>query len=193
MAANAPTLPRRRFRFLTERDEIATTHKVQSIAVLSHPMQRASHRTGTITVSTKLGDEERTFTFTVEDAARIPGWLKPTLKRATRLFLLPFNWDNEGGKVIERSSVMSAITSLMDLMGDNSSLPQWLPTSEGGVQLEWHEGGIDLEIEFSADGTESHVVFADLNKPERDWHGSLASNSEKLAPIFTTRLQRKIQ
>ncbi|KKM05511.1 hypothetical protein LCGC14_1753400 [marine sediment metagenome] len=42
--------------------------------------------------------------------------------------------------------------------------PQVVRTSNGGVQFEWREGGVDIEIEIGPDGEQ---VFAEKERNER--------------------------
>lgn len=52
------------------------------------------------------------------------------------------NWDSYGGKRIDPRAIDRAILMLDSLQGNW----QPVPCSDGGVQLELHEGGFDIEI-----------------------------------------------
>lgn len=88
--------------------------------------------------------------------------------------------------------MQSAIDTLLVVMSDNSALPQWSPTRAGGVQLDWHESGVDLEIEFDSDPDEEcgYAVFNDLNDEAADWSGPVRLNLERLCALLSTRLVR---
>jgi hypothetical protein len=189
-ACSALLMPRQPFRLLSDREEISATYSCQSIAVLAPGLVGVPRRGGEIRASAFIGDVEQAISVKIDDTSQIPDWLIPNLKRSVRLLFLPANWDLDGGKTIERRSINAAINALFEVMHENSSTPQWLPTSEGGVQLEWHEGGVDLEIEFSPDGSDGSIVFSDLREPGRDWHGPLQNNLHRLLPVFAERLQR---
>jgi hypothetical protein len=73
-------------------------------------------------------------------------------------------------------------------MDNQSALPQWTPGRDGGVQLDWHESGIDLEIEFSPTTVGGYVVFSDLEGRAPDSTGSVESNLEQLRKLFRERL-----
>jgi hypothetical protein len=57
---------------------------------------------------------------------------------------LPRNWDSYGAKKINPVAIRWA-KELLDKLGDG-----WIPvpTPEGGVQLEWHRDGVDIEIDI---------------------------------------------
>ena len=60
---------------------------------------------------------------------------------------LPLNWDSYGSPKIGEG----ALKVLQGL--------QVVPTSPGGIQVEWHCNGYDLEIEFNAAGGLETVLW----------------------------------
>lgn len=66
----------------------------------------------------------------------------PTL---AHLAALPENWDSHGGRPIDRD-----VLDLLALLLTEPAQP--VPLSSGGVQLEWHNGMWDVEIELAGDG-----------------------------------------
>lgn len=85
------------------------------------------------------------------DYARAPGAATPD-DPWSRLAVLTPGWDSYGAPAINPRAIARA--------------RQWLesvamvPTSEGGVQLEWHSEGHDVEMEFHPDGGMSPWVSA---------------------------------
>lgn len=63
---------------------------------------------------------------------------------------------------------------LNEVMEDFTPAPSCVPTSEGGIQLEWHRSGIDLEIEISPRGTVG-VYFRNPSASD-EWDDSLRGN-----------------
>jgi hypothetical protein len=74
-------------------------------------------------------------------------------------------------------------------MDQQSSLPAWTPTREGGVQLDWHENGIDLEIEFGPLFSDGYAVLVDREGRIEEWDGSVTSNLGSLRQMFSERLR----
>lgn len=191
MAANALTIAKATgAQFLSEREETTIAVISTNTTAFRGLFERMSEQPGIVKATARIGSTTRSIELAISDTNAIPSWLKPTLTHAIQLMLLPPNWDLEGGLPIQRASVGAALQGLSMLMTERSSLPQWIPTSEGGVQLEWHEANLDLEIEFSADGTAAQVVFGDLLDDHLDWHGALAANLERLKRLFEDRLLR---
>jgi hypothetical protein len=108
-----------------------------------------------------------------------PAWLERTLERLNHLLTLPPNWDSYGGKCIYLDDVLRALRLLAAVMGDRTPPPQIVPTSKGGVQLEWHEQGIDLEIEV-ATGSSVLASFED-SMTGTMWERTIGPDTSALA------------
>lgn len=76
-----------------------------------------------------------------------PAWLEPTTRALADLLWLPVGWDSYGACKVERAHVCAMLEILGHVMRDDTPIPSVAPTNRGGVQVEWHERGIDLEIE----------------------------------------------
>jgi hypothetical protein len=74
-------------------------------------------------------------------------WVEPTLKRLTQLLNLSANWDSYQGKPVDPANAWAAWRILEILMQDHACAPTLVPTCRGTIQAEWHDQGIDLEIE----------------------------------------------
>ena len=57
-------------------------------------------------------------------------------------------------------------------------LPAIVPTSAGGAQVEWHDAGIDLEIECYPDGR-IEVAIDDIQNG-LEWEGALEEATDRL-------------
>lgn len=81
-------------------------------------------------------------------AAIPPAWVAPTVDALGRLLSMPQGWDSYGARQVDPACVASAIDIALTIMHDRTPSPAVVPTSSGGIQLEWHTRGIDLEIEI---------------------------------------------
>jgi len=82
-----------------------------------------------------------------------PAWLEPLITRLTTIAQLPPNWDSYAAPQISIDAIRSAMNVMKFHTTWNTPSPEVVPMSSGGVQLEWHENGIDLEITCSSDGS----------------------------------------
>ncbi len=88
------------------------------------------------------------FVFEYDREGQTPPWVEGTVEALIRLLTLPDGWDSYGARSVDPACVKTAIEIALDIMHDRTPRPTIVPTSSGGVQLEWHTRGIDLEIEI---------------------------------------------
>jgi hypothetical protein len=74
-------------------------------------------------------------------------WQVPVVRLITELLELPANWNSYGSSRIRRDTAMFAIEILENVMAAGTPLPAVVPTPNGGIQLEWHENGVNFEID----------------------------------------------
>jgi len=75
-----------------------------------------------------------------------------------KLANLKENWDSYGAFEIDKDCMLESqflIDAFFDL-NNAIPIPSVVPCSNGHVQLEWHVGGVDLEIEVIA---EDHYAY----------------------------------
>lgn len=88
---------------------------------------------------------------------RVPAWLSPVVERLDHLLNLDEDWDSYGSCTIDLSVAERVIKFLDLFLDDDTPRPDIVPTSEGGVQLEWEKDEKELELEFRPNG--SYVVL----------------------------------
>lgn len=116
-----------------------------------------------------------------------PVWLMPTVQAMGELLSLPENWDSYGAHSINPAAVTFALQLLSETMRTDTPAPAVVPTSRGGVQLEWHTRGIDLEIEIQSPGR-IYVSYED-HQQDTEWEGELTSDLARLGS-FMSELSR---
>jgi hypothetical protein len=88
--------------------------------------------------------------------------LKPLAKYAT----LPRGWDSYAGHPLRWDAGFFALWILNAVMRPRTPIPRVVPSPVGGVQLEWHEKDIDLELHITAP-YEWELWFEDHRTGER--------------------------
>jgi len=114
-------------------------------------------------------------------------WFMPLLDRICELGELPLNWDSYDGLPIDLRTATFAVIVLFESLSKSDLLPSVVPTSCGGIQLEWHEGGVDLEIEILSPST-IEMSFTDGERDEDFENVDFQMIQEKLN-ILRGRLQ----
>jgi hypothetical protein len=69
-----------------------------------------------------------------------------TCNQIKALLNLPSNWNSYGAPPIRKDLADAACAFVNAVLHDDSPLPSAVPTSWGGIQLEWHIHGIDFEV-----------------------------------------------
>jgi hypothetical protein len=82
-----------------------------------------------------------------------------TVKTLIELLELPAGWNSYNAKPIRKENVTFAVDLLSRLMHENTPGPSVVPKVRGGVQLEWHTRGVNLEI--SIDSPDRVKFFAE--------------------------------
>lgn len=75
-----------------------------------------------------------------------PVGLMPVIDRLFELLELPHGWNSYNAKPVSKENAKVAVGILGRVMSADTPAPIVVPMVRGGVQLEWHTGGIDLEI-----------------------------------------------
>jgi|SRR5277367_2361629 hypothetical protein len=85
-------------------------------------------------------------------------WQRSAWLRLTQLIWLPPGWDGHQGKAVNPTIAEYAYSLLEALLRTPGvPLPSITPLSYGGIALEWHRKGWDVEIEIDAPA--SHHVY----------------------------------
>ena len=113
-----------------------------------------------------------------------PTWVEPTMKSFGELLELDADWDSHGGNRIDPNCVKAALELAWTVMREDSPSPSVVPTSRGGVQLEWHTGEVDLEIEFVSP-TRVYGYFED-HRERTAWELDLTSDLGPLIKAIAT-------
>lgn len=73
-------------------------------------------------------------------------WQTEVQKRVLAFVKMPKGWDTYQARPIGWDAGLFALSILNDFMRPRTPIPQVVPSPAGGVQLEWHQKGIDLEL-----------------------------------------------
>ncbi len=112
--------------------------------------------------------------------------MEAAIARIRSLASLESNWDSYGAAPLQRGAVLHAIRLVAAILqNEDVPLPAIVPTSHGGLQLEWHRGRATLEMEVLPDRT-VEVFF--LMPSGRTWEGTLANDQWRLETFLTQLL-----
>ncbi|MXY78953.1 MAG: hypothetical protein F4Y94_04515 [Chloroflexi bacterium] len=73
-------------------------------------------------------------------------WFNPIRIQLNGFFALGANWNGYGELPIHESAVKRVVDVLDTICADGPA-PQVVPMSDGGVQIEWMDGALEIEVE----------------------------------------------
>jgi hypothetical protein len=112
----------------------------------------------------------------------LPAWFDPLVQGLIDLLTLPTNWDSYGAGSVELNLVQEAMNLMNGLLAPSSPAPRVVPLSSGGLQMEWHRNGIDLEIVF--DRGEEPFFYSRNRVSGEEAEQSISGNDHLLRTII---------
>lgn len=97
-------------------------------------------------------------------------WIAEVATRLAELLTLSPDWDGHGGDAIAPENVEAAGRFLAKVMAPSTPAPTIVPTSSGGLQLEWHRSGFDVELLFGDE--DPPLLFVAEVGSGHEWEGS---------------------
>lgn len=96
-----------------------------------------------------------------------PQWFPTIASKIHHLARLQDGWDGYGASAIDHDTLIFAVDVLGQFLRPSLPEPQIVPTSQGGLQFEWHINGVDLEIEVREPFSVG-LYFEDLRAPDEE-------------------------
>lgn len=93
--------------------------------------------------------------------------LNSIAKSINEMLSLQPGWDSYGGLPTTEMAARKAIKIISAILSKASCPPAVVPVGDGGVQLEWHNSGWDVEIEVHPNGAVS--TFIDNGNFSNTW------------------------
>jgi hypothetical protein len=116
-------------------------------------------------------------------------WEREVLKRLASYTRLEQGWDSYQAQPVSMDTAFFAMLILESIMMSRTPVPQVVPTAMGGVQLEWHENDVDLEIHVAAP-YHCELIFEDHRNPDQSFETEFSgdfSPLKKPIQVLTSR------
>ena len=123
--------------------------------------------------SPAFGPERREISFEVSKSLAGQPWLRPILRRLLGFLDLGENWNGYGERPIHESA-LKRVVAVLDVVCPEGPVPDVVPTSDGGVQIEWSIGGHEIEIEVLPIGS-AQIYLAEPSGSEREMAADASS------------------
>lgn len=99
------------------------------------------------------------------------------------LAALEADWDGYGAKVVDAAALGFAQRLIDQLLSEVGRVPSVIPVPDGGVQLEWDAGPIELELEARPGGRAAIFICDDESTGQR-FDGELPGDEALLRIAF---------
>lgn len=122
------------------------------------------------------------------EAAEEPRWRERTVLGLAKILGLSAGWDSYGAPRIQTRAVNLALHLLESAARDDAPAPIVVPTSDGGVQLEWHAWGLDVELEVPPQET-PQLLFRD-RRSAQEWEREVGADLGPLSEVLKILAER---
>ena len=85
-------------------------------------------------------------------------WYGAALDQISGLTALAVGWNGYDAREVKADMAIDAAKFLTRVAFPGIAAPSIVPLSDGGMQIEWHRGGVDIEVAFSDDEPGVYVV-----------------------------------
>jgi len=106
-------------------------------------------------------------------------WFGPVAARIRQLAKLQPGWDSYRAVAVGVRDVENALAFMLRVLRPDTPAPSVVALPRGGVQLEWHRGGMDIEVEFSG-GRDQGLYYRDV-VTDAEWEGPSDVGFEEFA------------
>ena len=86
------------------------------------------------------------------DSTTTPEWEEVVRNRLAELRTLPEDWDTYGGRSVTQEVAEYSFALLRVVMEAETRAPDLVPLPQGGLQMEWHDPNLDIEITIEEPG-----------------------------------------
>jgi hypothetical protein len=129
-----------------------------------------------------VGTEKPEILIEASEPPSLPSWVGGTIEAIVSKLLLGPDWDSYGASEISPEAVEQAIKLLLGTACEDTTAPWVVPTSSGGIQLEWHTDKDDLEVEVI--GLGRGLIYWRSRRDNQEWEGDLVTNSDRLRSLL---------
>jgi hypothetical protein len=85
-------------------------------------------------------------------------WYGEALDRISGLTALAVGWNGHDAREVKADMAIDAAKFLAKVAFPGIAAPSITPLAEGGLQVEWHRGGLDIEVAFTDDEPGVYIV-----------------------------------
>ncbi len=115
----------------------------------------------------------------------VPAWVQPVAHQLRELHGLGVNWTGYRAMPVQSRLIETAFSEVLaNVMPSEGAVPRIVPCVDGGIQLEWHRGGWDVEVNLDPMGE----IWVDAARADGTdaWDGDFAARQDDLKQLLQT-------
>ncbi len=136
-----------------------------------------------------MGPKRRATSLQLSQAVETQEWLRPAFERMLEFLSLEENWNGYGERPVQEDAVERAV-NVLNKICPNGPSPVVVPTAEGGLQLEWSSGGLEIEVEIPPSGP-ALIFILEPSGQETETTATAQSETWKLLKQKLARYSRR--
>lgn len=164
-------------KLISEKEWVASPHETSSAVTSARGTTSEAPERIFGSTFTRTPTRPHEVTLRVGAPARVR--LERAMEQMRGFDALDAGWDSYGAHLVHSDSVLQALRLLADVFSIREDItdPMIVPTSEGGIQLEWDRDDVHLELEVRP----SLDVDVYWERPDGEtWEGPLQNNRSRL-------------
>jgi len=143
-------------------------------ALITTPAESGAPRLRRVVIRRRASE----FSVEIQASGQMPRSFLKSVENIVDLLGLPRGWNSYAAKSIEPQNAIAAVRLLAQLLEVHSPAPIVVPTVRGGIQLEWHSKGINIEVYI--DSSETISFFAEDIQSGRSCENPLPGHESEL-------------
>ena len=98
-----------------------------------------------------------------------------------RIAALPLNWDSYGARPVDKAVLVAIGTWLVQVVEAGMQFPALVPTTRGGVSLEWTAPGREFSVTLTPDHSRRATAYYFDAATGGEWEAPLSASDERLS------------
>ena len=153
---------------MPEREDRLVSHPVEGLAYTRSPVTKINQETPeTIIGYPTIQSKNREIELDVSSKLRNQPWFLPIKAQLQKFLVFEENWNGYGESSIHEEAVNQAIAVLDKIVSETTPKPDIVPTSRGGIQIEWVSTDFEIEVEILPTGP-AQIIIVESSGQERE-------------------------
>ena len=144
---------------MPEREDRFVSHPAEGLAYARSSVAKISQEVSeTIIGYPTIQSKNREIELTVSNNLRNQSWFRPIRIQLQEFLAFEENWNGYGESPIYDEAIKRVIAVLNKIVSETTPKPDIVPTSRGGIQIEWVSNDFEIEVEILPTGPAQIII-----------------------------------